>query len=180
MALIHVVAGALVNAQGQVLLARRSAGSHQGGLWEFPGGKVEAGESRRAALARELAEEIGVVVESARPLICVRHAYPGRQVLLDVWRVEGWRGEACGLEGQAVEWLHPDQFGGRQFPSADVPVLSALQLPSRYLITPEPGPHWQDFCVNWTSVWRQRLSPWSNLGANTYRAPSWWRPRNKC
>ncbi|HXH02898.1 MAG TPA: NUDIX domain-containing protein, partial [Candidatus Competibacteraceae bacterium] len=87
MRLIHVAAGALVNGRGEVLITRRHDHQHQGGLWEFPGGKVEPGEGTEQALARELHEELGVEMVAARPLIRIRHAYPDKAVLLDVWRV---------------------------------------------------------------------------------------------
>ena len=87
-----MVAGVLGNARGEILVARRFDHTHQGGLWEFPGGKLESGEQVRTGLARELAEELGISVDSARPLIRVRHDYPDRSVLLDVWWVTGWHG----------------------------------------------------------------------------------------
>ena len=82
---LHVAAGVIRGADGHVLIAKRPLDKHQGGLWEFPGGKVEEGETAEAALARELAEELGIAVIAARPLIQVRHDYPDKQVLLDVW-----------------------------------------------------------------------------------------------
>jgi len=132
---IHVMAGALLNGAGQVLVARRPEHVHQGGRWEFPGGKLEPGEGRLAGLRRELREEIGVEVESARPLIAVTHDYPERRVHLDVWRVERWRGQPFGREGQAIEWLYLDQLQWRDFPPADLPVFQAMALPDRYLVT---------------------------------------------
>ncbi len=128
----------LGNARGEVLVARRFDDAHQGGLWEFPGGKLEPGEQVRAGLARELAEELGVRVDSARPLIRVRHDYPDRRVLLDVWRVIGWHGRAAGREGQSIRWLRADAIVGLPMPAADVPVVVALRLPDAYLITPSP------------------------------------------
>lgn len=83
---VHVAAAVIRDAAGKILIARRADTQHQGGLWEFPGGKVEADESVETALARELHEELGIVVDAARPLIKVRHDYPDKQVLLDVWK----------------------------------------------------------------------------------------------
>jgi 8-oxo-dGTP diphosphatase len=135
---LHVAAAAIVNRQREVLLSLRPVHLHQGGLWEFPGGKLEPGESVSQALQREIAEELGIRVGAARPLIRVHHQYADRRVLLDVWRVEEFTGEVRGLEGQLVEWVPIKELGGRAFPAANRPVVQALQLPSAYLITPEP------------------------------------------
>jgi len=129
----------LGNARGEILVARRFDHAHQGGLWEFPGGKLESGEQVRAGLARELAEELGIRVDSARPLIRVRHDYADRGVLLDVWRVTAWHGPVRGREGQSIRWLSADALAGLPMPAADVPVVAALRLPDEYLITPSPG-----------------------------------------
>ncbi|MEN8216639.1 MAG: Nudix family hydrolase [Pseudomonadota bacterium] len=134
----HVVAGVIYNAQGEILIARRLAHTHQGGLWEFPGGKCEAGESPPQALARELQEELAIVVQQARPLIRLVHAYPEKKILLDVWRVEQWQGQAWGREGQAVQWCQANYLKNLKFPAANAAIISAVQLPTLYLITPEP------------------------------------------
>ena len=136
--MIHVAAAALVDAEGRVLLARRHADSHQGGLWEFPGGKLEDGEPIAQGLRRELHEELGVEVVSHRPLIRIVHHYEDRSVLLDVHRVDAWRGEPHGREGQPLAWVPVAALRDYPMPAADVPIVTALQLPSRYLITP-PG-----------------------------------------
>jgi len=136
---VHVAVGILFNAQGEVLLTRRPEDVHQGGLWEFPGGKVEAAETIQAALRRELREELGIKVLSARPLIRVRHAYPDKRVLLDVWRIERYRGEPRGLEAQPLRWAAPEVLNRLSFPAADVPIINALRLPSLYLITGDPA-----------------------------------------
>jgi 8-oxo-dGTP diphosphatase len=129
----------LADEAGRVLISRRSPDSHQGGLWEFPGGKREPGESLQQALARELDEELGVRVDRTRPLIRVLHHYPGRSVLLDVHRVCGWSGEPQGREGQPLRWVDPEAIGELPFPAADRPIVSALRLPDHYLITgPDP------------------------------------------
>lgn len=136
---IHVAAAAVFNERGEVLLARRPDHLHQGGLWEFPGGKVEAGEAVEQALARELREELGIEVEQARPLIRIAHDYPDRRVLLDVWRVERFHGEPHGREGQPLAWVMPDALPAYEFPAANRPIVTAVRLPSHYLITPEPA-----------------------------------------
>ena len=134
----HVVAAVIVNRSQQVLLAKRPLDRHQGGLWEFPGGKVEHGEDSRAALARELHEELGIVVQDVRPLIKVCHEYPDKSVLLDVWRVSAFGGEPHGREGQSIEWVFPQELPDRDFPAANRPIVTAARLPSIYLVTPEP------------------------------------------
>ncbi len=133
---VHVAAGALVNPTGEILLAQRHADAHQGGLWEFPGGKLEADETVERGLKRELREELGVAVTSHRPLIRVHHRYPDRQVLLDVHRVDAWDGEPHGRESQPLAWVLPEALNDYPMPPADQPIVRALQLPSRYLITP--------------------------------------------
>jgi 8-oxo-dGTP diphosphatase len=138
MSVLHVVAGVLCDGGGRVLLAQRGAGRHLAGRWEFPGGKRETGESREEALRRELAEEIGVRVRAARPLIAVDWDYPDRRVHLDVWRVQAYDGAPVGREGQALRWVHRGDLHRFELPPADAPVLAALRLPERYLITPEP------------------------------------------
>jgi 8-oxo-dGTP diphosphatase len=133
---IHVAAAAIVDVSGQVLLAKRPDGAHQGGLWEFPGGKLEPGETVADGLSRELQEELGIAVTAHRPLIRVRHDYPDRSVLLDIHRVTAWQGEPQGREGQPLAWVSPDAIATYPMPPADVPIVAALQLPDEYVITP--------------------------------------------
>ncbi len=116
-------------------------------MWEFPGGKVEPDEDVRTALGRELEEELGIRVTRAMPLIRIPHAYPDRRVLLDVWRVMAFDNEAYGAEGQAIRWVERDSLYNYAFPAANRPIVTAASLPSRYLITPEPGQRneWPDF-----------------------------------
>lgn len=134
---IHVAAAVIRAADHRVLLAKRPLDKHQGGLWEFPGGKVEAGETVQAALARELHEELAIEVTQARPLIQVRHDYPDKQVLLDVWEVLAFAGEPHGAEGQPLAWVEPEALPGYSFPAANRPIVTAARLPQRYLITPD-------------------------------------------
>ncbi len=136
---LHVAVAAIVNDAQQVLLARRPGHVHQGGLWEFPGGKCEPGEPVEAALEREIQEELGIHIGVRRPLIRVPHRYEDRSVLLDVWRVESFEGRPHGREGQPVEWVPVDELGERDFPAANLPIIRALQLPAACLITPAPG-----------------------------------------
>jgi 8-oxo-dGTP diphosphatase len=137
---LHVVAAAIFDAWGRVLVSKRPDHVHQGGLWEFPGGKLEAGEGVDVGLMRELHEELGITVQTARPLIRVRHDYPDKAILLDVWRVDEFDGEPSGREGQLIEWVAIGDLRDYRFPVANEPIIKAVQLPDRYLITPEPGP----------------------------------------
>ncbi len=136
---LHVVAAVIRGADGKILIAKRPAHISQGGKWEFPGGKVEAGETRKAALKRELQEEIGIEVTHAQPLIQVHHQYVERLVHLDVWEVTGFTGEAHGKEGQDTQWVQPDDLSHFTFPAANHAIITAAQLPDQYLITPEPS-----------------------------------------
>jgi len=136
---VEVALGVLQDASGRVLVARRGDGQHLAGLWEFPGGKVEPGESPAAALARELREELGVEVAAATPCLAIQHVYPGRAVMLRVFRVTRWSGSPHGRDGQPLEWRDARQLDPGQFPAANRPILNALRLPERYLITPEPA-----------------------------------------
>lgn len=141
---IHVAAAVIANANGEVLISLRHAQAHQGGRWEFPGGKVEPGETALSALRREIHEELDLEVVAARPLIRVPHRYPDKQVLLDVWRVTAYRGEAHGREGQPLRWVAPERLRDLDFPAANAPIVTAARLPDRYIITPEPGADFLD------------------------------------
>lgn len=134
---IHVAAAVIRGNDQRILIARRADTQHQGGLWEFPGGKVEEGEPVRTALSRELQEELGIVVTAARPLIKVQHDYPDKQVLLDVWEVSAFTGEPHGAEGQPLAWVTPRELATYEFPAANQPIVAAARLPGEYLITPE-------------------------------------------
>jgi len=136
--MLHVVAGVIYNPQGEILIARRLEHTHQGGLWEFPGGKCEAVESALQALTRELEEELSITVQQARPLICIIYAYPYIKIRLDVWQIEQWQGSVWGREGQTVQWCSPNSLKNKPFPAGNYPIITAVQLPSLYLITPEP------------------------------------------
>ena len=113
------------------MIAQRPAGTHMAGAWEFPGGKLENGEERRAALSRELHEEIGIVISTPRPLIRLRHAYPHKEVFLDIWVVRHYRGEPHGLEGQAVRWCTQAELESVELLPADGPIVAALRLPEK-------------------------------------------------
>lgn len=124
---IHVVAGVLSDASGRVLIAQRPPGRHMAGCWEFPGGKLEAGEEPLAGLRRELREELGIELGAAVPLLCLRYHYPDRQVLLEVWRVLRYDGELRCLDGQELAWVEPDELPGWDLLEADRPIVTALR-----------------------------------------------------
>lgn len=124
---VHVAVGVILDATGRILLTRRAPDAHQGGLWEFPGGKVEDDESLEAALARELREELGIDVGRTSPLVAVRHDYGDKQVLLDVHIVWEHSGEAQGLEDQPLAWVEVSALGDYDFPAANVPIVKAAQ-----------------------------------------------------
>ena len=124
--LILVAAGVLRDGSGRVLIAQRPDGKHAAGFWEFPGGKIQAGESPLQALCRELAEEIGIVVSAATPLMTFRHSYPERVVELQVFEVSHYSGEPRGLEGQALRWVAVDALGSVGLLEADQPIAAVL------------------------------------------------------
>ncbi|MEZ5451923.1 MAG: Nudix family hydrolase [Thiothrix sp.] len=135
---LHVMAAVIRGQDGRILLAQRPPDKHQGGKWEFPGGKLEVGETPLQGLKRELHEELGIEVQHAQPLIKVRHVYPETAVLLDVWEVDVFTGEPHGREGQPVGWFETEQLSGLKFPLANYPIVTAARLPEVCLITPEP------------------------------------------
>jgi 8-oxo-dGTP diphosphatase len=122
-----VVAAALYDAQGQVLIAERPAGKHMAGRWEFPGGKVDPPESERGALERELREELGIEVESAQPLMRLSHAYEDRDVELSLWVIAGYRGTPRPLDRQRLKWVAPARLADEDILEADRPFVAALQ-----------------------------------------------------
>ena len=132
------MAAVITDARGRVLLARRDGSSDLAGLWEFPGGKREPGESCEQALVRELQEELDITVEVGPPLMQVPQQYPGKRLRLDVRRVDAWQGRPRGHEGQALAWVAPEKLARYSMPPADLPVVAALLQPDRYLVTPEP------------------------------------------
>lgn len=131
---LDVAVGVIVNQDGRILITRRAGSAHQGGLWEFPGGKVEQGESVTDALSRELKEELNIVVQKSRPLIQVRHDYPDLKVLLDVWTVTQFSGTAKPCEGQPMQWVESAQLSEFAFPEANQPIITAVLLPDQYAI----------------------------------------------
>ncbi len=124
---IHVAVGVVLNNQNQVLLAKRPSHLHQGGKWEFPGGKVESGETSSQALIRELKEEVNLIVIATSPLMTISHDYSDKEVFLDIHMVNGYSGLAEGLEGQQVLWANVDKLREYDFPEANTPIIDKLQ-----------------------------------------------------
>lgn len=133
---IHVAVAVIVR-KGKVLIARRPDQVHQGGLLEFPGGKVEEGETVQQALVREIMEETGLRITpgSLEPVIEVRHDYGDKRVFLDVWQTSSAEGEPEGCEGQEIRWLDVCELTDVDFPVANRPIIRALRLPRHYAIT---------------------------------------------
>jgi 8-oxo-dGTP diphosphatase len=124
---VHVAVAVILDRNRRILITRRDPDSHQGGLWEFPGGKVEDGESLTSALARELGEELGIEIGRTSALLEVRHDYSDKAVFLDVHVVWEFRGEARPLEGQPMAWVAPRDLRQYDFPAANQPILSAVE-----------------------------------------------------
>ena len=133
--MVEVAAAVLQRADGSFLLAKRPAGKVYAGYWEFPGGKVEAGEPPREALARELHEELGIDVEQAYPWLTREYVYPHGHVRLSFFRVVSWRNDPHPREDQAIAWQRPGAEPAAPMLPANAPVLASLALPFEYAIT---------------------------------------------
>ena len=127
MADVHVAVGVILDAANRILITRRHDEAHQGGLWEFPGGKVEPDESVECALARELREELGIEPGDVASLVVVEHDYGDKSVLLDVHTVRNFSGDARGLEGQPLQWVTVDELHEYEFPEANLPIAEAIR-----------------------------------------------------
>jgi 8-oxo-dGTP diphosphatase len=125
---LRVVAAALFDADGRVLIAQRPEGKHMAGWWEFPGGKVASGESDRDALVRELREELGVETRPEAEIMTLTHEYPDRSVELVLWRATILNGVPRSLDGQALKWVVCQSLGNERLLPADEPFVEALQL----------------------------------------------------
>ena len=126
--LVLVAACALVDADGRVLIAQRPAGRPMAGSWEFPGGKVEAGERPEDTLIRELKEELGIIVDKAclAPLAFASHSYPQFHLLMPLYVCRRWQGTVTALEGQKLAWVRPNRLRDYPMPPADEPLVSHL------------------------------------------------------
>ncbi|WP_448102129.1 Nudix family hydrolase [Luteibacter jiangsuensis] len=135
---MHVVAGVLVDASGRILIAQRPPGKHLAGMWEFPGGKLEPGETPMAALERELDEELGIAVDPStfEALIRVPWRYGDREMLLEAVLVRGWKGEPQALDAATLAWHEPAAVAPALLAPADRPILAAMRLSRHYPISP--------------------------------------------
>ncbi len=133
--IVHVAVAVIVNEDNQVCISLRHENAHQGGLWEFPGGKVELDETIEQTLQREIKEELNLEIKTSRPFISIKHDYQDRKVCLHVHKILSYDGQAIGLEGQQIKWLPISQLLPDQFPTANISIIKALQLPDKYLIT---------------------------------------------
>jgi len=126
--LVLVAACALIDADGRVLIARRPAGKSMAGLWEFPGGKVEAGERPEQALIRELYEELDIQVKEdcLAPFTFASHAYPEFHLFMPLYVCRKWEGQTCPNEHQTLKWVHPRELAGYSMPPADLPLIPML------------------------------------------------------
>lgn len=134
---VLVAVGVIRDRNNNILIARRPRHLHAGGLWEFPGGKVEQGETVVEALHRELREELGIAVTGERALIQIHHDYPEKKVLLNVWEVLLHDGSPVGLQGQELRWVNSGELSKFDFPQANHRIVNLLQLPRRIMITGE-------------------------------------------
>jgi 8-oxo-dGTP diphosphatase len=127
--LVVVAAAALIDVEGRVLLAQRPAGKTMAGLWEFPGGKIDPGETPEAALIRELAEELGVDVRmrDLAPLTFASHSYPDFHLLMPLYVCREWLGAPVPREGQRLAWVRPQDFADYPMPPADRPLVMGLR-----------------------------------------------------
>ena len=132
---VHVAAGVITDSNGCVLLARRLPDTHLAGKWEFPGGKLESGETPLDGLRRELWEELAVDVQDARPLISFEYRYPDKHVKLDVFRISQYSGELRAVEGHELDWVSADKLRTVDLLEADKPIVTAIVLPDHYAVS---------------------------------------------
>lgn len=124
---IQVAAAVILNQDDRVLLSLRLQGAHQGGKWEFPGGKIESHETAHQALERELKEELNISIADAAKYLQIEHEYPEKKVILEVYRVTSFTGTPTGMEGQDVRWFSLEEMMKLEFPDANYPILEQIR-----------------------------------------------------
>lgn len=135
--MLNVAVGIIKNQHGEILISQRAKEVHQGGLWEFPGGKLEPGETTFQALKRELFEELGITILSATPFLEITHQYADVSVFLDIHVVDAFQGEPKGMEMQPIMWVPIANLNQYQFPVANQRIVDTLKLPNCYPIVDE-------------------------------------------
>jgi|SRR5690242_4613264 len=155
--MIEVAAGILTDTQGRVLLMQRLPGKHLAGLWEFPGGKVEPGETVERALIRELDEELGIEALASAPLISLPWRYPEKSVRLHALRITEWRGEPRAREGHPLRWTALRDMDIAAMPPADAPIVAALRLPPYYVIASSARFAAEKFACGEGALWQLRM-----------------------
>jgi 8-oxo-dGTP diphosphatase len=128
----RVAVGVVFNAENKILVALRPLDKLQGGLWEFPGGKIEPNETAEEALARELLEEVGITITTAKPLLHCEHHYHEHHVYLEVFEVRSFEGIAYGKEGQKIDWVTPKKLLELPLLSANHPIVEAVLKRSQF------------------------------------------------
>ena len=123
---LRVAIAVIINNKNQILISKRSTEQHQGNKWEFPGGKVEEGETSQEALRRELKEELGIKIKSATFFMDIVHQYKDKKVCLDIYEVRDWSGETQGLEDQPIQWIERVELKNYEFPAANAELLIKL------------------------------------------------------
>ncbi|KAB0869601.1 8-oxo-dGTP diphosphatase MutT [Cronobacter sakazakii] len=127
---LQIAVGIVRNAKGEIFITQRAADAHMANKWEFPGGKIEAGEMPEAALRRELQEETGITVTSATLFETLDYEFPDRHISLWFYLVESWEGEPWGKEGQPGHWVHQQALDAQAFPPPNEPVIAKLRAQS--------------------------------------------------
>jgi len=157
MTAVAVAVAVIVNDHdASVLVSQRGQGVHLAGKWEFPGGKLEAGETPRQALQREISEELGIEIVDATPILTLPYRYPEKHVVLHVFKVDRYHGRPRGRENQALRFASLDALPPQHFPEANLPIIRWLQMPDYYFISPEPGDDWPAYLNLLQSVLRNR------------------------
>ena len=126
MKILQISVGIIRNAAGEIYITQRAADSHMAHKWEFPGGKIEAGETPEEAVIRELQEEVGIAATSLHQFDKLEYQFPDRHITLWFWMVDGWEGEPWGKEGQPGRWVAQRDLVADEFPPANVPVIEKL------------------------------------------------------
>lgn len=127
MKILQIAVGIIRNDAGEIFITQRAADAHMANKWEFPGGKIEVGESAEEAMIRELQEEVGITPQDAALFDTLEYQFPDRHITLWFWLVESWEGEPWGREGQPGQWIAQSELDAKDFPPANEPVITKLK-----------------------------------------------------